>query len=647
MKKGHERPSAFRSIAWRVIALALAFWLALCGLLTWAVAADFYREMENDAREFVVSHMPREPGNQNQYGALSGSMESEMIDTLGHPYYFLRARQLLPIVLDHLTGYSSDDWLWGKWDLIYNYEAAVIFYDENGEELLSSGNYLTFVYTDEIHWINRHTDALGYGYVDLDSVAGGMAAFENLLSDVPCGDYFMDMFIPLLRLRGYFEGSEFHPVSIDRGDYFSIHGSTTLETLCRVDGMGNVDWENVLTVPEVPDRELETIYAWEAGGIRSSYGSVTADGTRFETLTDLLRAVPDAAVSYERESLLDAVIIWRGSHEDAYGKFDCAIAVRCWPLLYALLRLWPTYLVSFALGALAVYLLLRRVRNSLTQPLEWLLGGYYPTEDPRAWKEPRLLQQKLTHTDQCLAEARNEIKQLRTALDYARSAEENRRLLVSNLTHELKTPLAIIHSYAEGLQAGIAPEKQKQYLEVILEEAERMDALVLQMLDLSRLEAGKVRLARDRFCLLTLTKTLVQRLQPGLEARELTVRFGFEEPCTVTADESRIAQVITNLLTNALRYTTPGGDIWIRIFRSQGAVHFYIENAAPHLPPEALDRVFDSFYRADTSRRTEGTGLGLAISRSIVELHRGEITVKNTYLNGKPYVEFHFSLPDT
>ena len=94
---------------------------------------------------------------------------------------------------------------------------------------------------------------------------------------------------------------------------------------------------------------------------------------------------------------------------------------------------------------------------------------------------------------------KSEITRLNTALDYAKTAEENRRQMTSNIAHELKTPLAVIHSYAEGLRERVAEEKRDRYLEVILSETERTDGMVLELLDLSRLEAGKVKLARETF----------------------------------------------------------------------------------------------------------------------------------------------------
>ena len=214
-----------------------------------------------------------------------------------------------------------------------------------------------------------------------------------------------------------------------------------------------------------------------------------------------------------------------------------------------------------------------------------------------------------------------------------------------NITHELKTPLAIIHSYAEGLQSGIAGDKKEKYLATILEEAERMDAMVLEMLDHSRLESGKVKLSADHFSLLKLTESIAEKLAPAMDERQLRLSWGFTNDCFLTADEARMGQVVTNLLTNAVRYTPDGGTIWLRVFSDEKDATFQIENEAEHLPKEVLEKIFETFYRTDDSRTGRSTGLGLPIARSIVELHRGKLTARNTWVNGQKCIQFSFTIP--
>jgi signal transduction histidine kinase len=165
------------------------------------------------------------------------------------------------------------------------------------------------------------------------------------------------------------------------------------------------------------------------------------------------------------------------------------------------------------------------------------------------------------------------------------------------------------------------------------------------MLDHSRLESGKVRLSADHFSLLELTESIAEKLTPAMEEKQLKLSWGFCNECMLTADESRMTQVVTNLMTNAVRYTPEGGSIWVRVFADAKDATFQIENEGTHLPEEVREKIFESFYRADDSRTVKGTGLGLPIARSIVELHRGTVKVQNTYTNGIPTILFTVTIP--
>ena len=243
-------------------------------------------------------------------------------------------------------------------------------------------------------------------------------------------------------------------------------------------------------------------------------------------------------------------------------------------------------------------------------------------------------------TQSTLVANKNELNRLQKALTYAKEAEENRRQMTSAIAHELKTPLAVIHSYTEGLQERINEEKREQYLQVILAEVQRMDGMVLEMLDLSRLEAGKVKLARDEISLEALSKATFDRLALALQAKDLTVAYHILCDPLITADEARIGQVITNFAANAVKYTPFGGKITVTIKKVGFQIGFYLENTCQPLSPDALDKVWDTFYRTDEARSGQGTGLGLAIAKSIIQLHGGQVGVKNTPTG----VEFRFIL---
>jgi signal transduction histidine kinase len=209
------------------------------------------------------------------------------------------------------------------------------------------------------------------------------------------------------------------------------------------------------------------------------------------------------------------------------------------------------------------------------------------------------------------------------------------------VAHELKTPLAVIHGYTEGLQENIAEEKKDQYLATILSESERMDKLVMEMLDLSRLEAGKVKLARDTFSLTELIQSVFDRLSREMEKKSLHLTFDLHCEGQIHADEGRMEQVILNLASNAVRYTPAGGHIRVRTEKKVGMVFFYMENDATPFAEEELTKVWETFYRTDRARNGKGTGLGLAIVKNIIKLHGGTCYARNTQSG----VEFSFHIP--
>ena len=154
--------------------------------------------------------------------------------------------------------------------------------------------------------------------------------------------------------------------------------------------------------------------------------------------------------------------------------------------------------------------------------------------------------------------------------------------------------------------------------------------MVLEMLDLSRLEAGKVKLSRDDFSLIALTKSIFEKLEMVVQAKELQVEFSFPKEFIITADEGRIAQVIENFATNAIKYSPAHGRIQVQIGISRRGTTFRIENDCEPLSEEAFSKVWDTFYRTDEARSGGGTGLGLAIAKNIIELHGGKCSVCHT-----------------
>ena len=216
-----------------------------------------------------------------------------------------------------------------------------------------------------------------------------------------------------------------------------------------------------------------------------------------------------------------------------------------------------------------------------------------------------------------------------TARAQARSLQRERDL-TNAVAHELKTPLALLRSYAEGLQEDIAPEKRTQYLDVIMDQSDQMAALVSSLLDLSRMKAGKTAFASRPVALDHVVESVFRTLERPMETAGVTLDLDLE-PCTVSGEEGRLSLVVSNLAANALKHTPTGGEIRVSLqIRGRFAL-LRVENDGEPIPEEALPRLFEPFYRSDTARdrRSGGTGLGLALVKETVTLHGGTCGVEN------------------
>lgn len=233
-------------------------------------------------------------------------------------------------------------------------------------------------------------------------------------------------------------------------------------------------------------------------------------------------------------------------------------------------------------------------------------------------------------------------RQLQSDIERERRQEEKRREFVTAISHELKTPLGIVRSYAEGIKDGIYAEKRDHYLDVIIDETAKMDSLVMEMLDLSYLESDRIRLNPSAFVLDELVGGCQAQFADIMAERGLKMVF---EPGkhAVYADRRRIEQVLDNLFGNAVRYSEAGAVITVRLASQSGFVYTWIENSGARIDDSEMSRIWERFYRVDKSRSRAlgGTGLGLLIVRHIMELHQCDYGVHNTASG----VEFYFALP--
>ncbi|PEK01915.1 two-component sensor histidine kinase [Bacillus wiedmannii] len=234
------------------------------------------------------------------------------------------------------------------------------------------------------------------------------------------------------------------------------------------------------------------------------------------------------------------------------------------------------------------------------------------------------------------------IGQLEQDIEKERKLENTRKEFISGVSHELKTPLSIMKSCISILKDGVAEHKKEYYFQAMEREVDKMDTLILDMLELAKFESGTYKMKKDVFYIDTVIEDICEHLSVDIEKKELHVHkniCSFE----VVANQSRIEQVIVNFITNAIRYTPNKEDIIISTIDEKDRIKVCIENKGTHIEEEQLDKIWDRFYRVDAARQRSqgGTGLGLAISKNILELHDAEYGAENT----KDGVLFYFYLP--
>ncbi|MDR7462719.1 MAG: ATP-binding protein [Armatimonadota bacterium] len=218
-----------------------------------------------------------------------------------------------------------------------------------------------------------------------------------------------------------------------------------------------------------------------------------------------------------------------------------------------------------------------------------------------------------------------------------RRAEAVRRDFVANVSHELRTPLASVRAMAEALRDGALedPQLAARFLAQMLQEVDRMSRLVNDLLDLSALEAGVVRLRWEDLEAEELLEAVARRYAAAADRKgvALVVQPG---KARVRGDRDRLEQALGNLVDNAVKYTPSGGQVVLKVELRDGEVSLVAEDTGPGIPPEHLPRVFERFYRADPSRsRAEGgTGLGLAITKHIALAHGGRVEAANRPTGG-------------
>jgi signal transduction histidine kinase len=209
--------------------------------------------------------------------------------------------------------------------------------------------------------------------------------------------------------------------------------------------------------------------------------------------------------------------------------------------------------------------------------------------------------------------------------------ETTRQKFISNVSHELKTPVTAISISAENLQEEDLPDSARASAQSILRSVERLTLLLGDLSELSRIESGALNLAPEHLDLLAFLDTLMRDLQPRYAACGVTLALNVDAPAgaTILVDPLRLHQVIENLVSNAMKFSPPGGQVDLSVRLTSQWQTWEVRDQGPGIPEAEQGRIFERFYRAQTAKAKPGTGLGLAIVKHLCRLMGGEVTVES------------------
>lgn len=252
-----------------------------------------------------------------------------------------------------------------------------------------------------------------------------------------------------------------------------------------------------------------------------------------------------------------------------------------------------------------------------------------------------LISDELHRAIEDLIEANGKLKE---DIERKKEIDEMRKSFISSVSHELKSPIGITRGYVEGLKYNIAnnEEKRDRYYNILIDEADKMDKIVKQLLSLSNLESDVFELEKSIFNISVLIDEVVEKYTPNLNEKGIVAKLIIEGDYFIEADYLRIEQVICNYLVNASNHVNKDKYIEARVQQADKKVRVSVINSGKNIPEEDIKNIWDCFYKVDKARSREygGTGLGLSIVKSIIEHHQGAYGVVNNEIG----VEFWFEV---
>ena len=471
--------------------------------------------------------------------------------------------------------------------------------------------------------------------------------------------------ITKIRLNNLLEAEDYYNPNLRYSDYIIAKGYKWPEP-----------WENFIP-EEITINDIRWI------GVREPNDSVNNTRIEGHVLGFNLPEEEDLLRGIDNQNLVGAIDQWRREngyvkgviHSESFiytdgqtgeknivlvkpilGSSDVAFVVASQQPVLESLQVLQSYYIYVLLGAVLVSLLMSYIFSVVvTKPLIQINEkakamadlDFDDYIDITSYDEIGSLSVSLNTLSYNLKKSLTELREANNKLvediERERRIEMMRKEFISGVSHELKTPLGIIKGFAEGVKDGIAKDKTDVYIDVILDEVDKMNALVLDMLDLSRLQLASYRLVLSTFDIVDMAHDVRDRFTNQLTEKELRVKIETnEEMIVVEGDYRRIEQVLVNYVSNAIRHSYRSETINIDMEQKDKRVMVRVENKGDQIPDEKLSKIWNRFYRVEESRaKTDGgTGLGLAITKNILELHSSYFGAENTE-NG---VVFFFDL---
>ncbi len=295
-----------------------------------------------------------------------------------------------------------------------------------------------------------------------------------------------------------------------------------------------------------------------------------------------------------------------------------------------------TLVAAFIIGILILWLLMRSLRDIIDTVKKFSEGDLKPRIPIRSKGE--LAQLSVTVNTMADTILRN--------IDELKEVDKLRRDLIANISHDIRTPISIIHGYIETLimkHDTLDAQKQQEYLQTIIKSTERLKRLMTDLFELSKLESRQIKPKMEQFFMFDLLQDLSRKYK--LLAQERNIELETELPSRmpiVYADIALIERALQNLMDNAMNYTPEKGKISIRMKESGKQIQISVMNTGPGIATDEMPRIFDRYYKVENTNSSRGTGLGLAIVKNILEIHQADIQVSSE-LQGNTI--FSFNLP--